>query len=574
MGSKHAPCSVRPYQMGAAWVTLAASVVALSVLCTAQAHAQGPNVVLEWNLIASNAAVAGGQNSVVQTRTFAMVQAAVHDALNAIDRRYELYVLQPGIAPIFASPEAAVATAAHDVLVGLIPSQAGSLDAAYATALSTIADGPTKEAGTAVGAAAAAAILALRATDGAANANPPYTPGTEPGDYQPTTPNAPVVTPGWGEVDPFVLEDLAGLHPPPPYSLEDLRYAQDFAEVKLIGAAQSTERSDEQTQIARFWAEAMATMWNRIGRTVAEQRGLGLWESARLLGVLNFAVADATISVYAEKYVYNFWRPLTAIRNADVDGNPDTDADPDWTSLLTASNHPEYPSAHSYQAAAAAQVLAATFGDDVPFSTGSLTLANVTRTFDSFSQAAAEVGESRIYGGIHFRLAVEVGLTHGAVIGGLVERQGLHPSSLFQLVASHSQKCLDVPEWSLNDGMPVVQWACNGGDNQTWRVEHVSEGYFRVIARHSGKCLDVSSASTDDGAAIIQWQCHGGENQQWRVEAVTGGYQLVARNGGKCLDVSGESTNDGGPITQWSCHGGANQRWLLRPVSTVPPPLP
>ena len=118
----------------------------------------------------------------------------------------------------------------------------------------------------------------------------------------------------------------------------------------------------------------MATMWNRIARTVAQQRGLGLWESARLLGVLNFAVADATISVYAEKYVYNFWRPLTAIRNADVDGNPDTDADPDWTSLLTASNHPEYPSAHSYQAAAASQVLAATFGDDLPFSTGSLTL--------------------------------------------------------------------------------------------------------------------------------------------------------------------------------------------------------
>ena len=458
--------------------------------------------------------------------------------------------------------------------MGLIPSQAGSLDAAYATALSTIADGPTKEAGTAVGAAAAAAILALRATDGAANANRPYTPGTEPGDYQPTTPNAPVVTPGWGEVAPFVLKDLAGFRPPPPYSLEDLQYAQDFAEVKLIGAAQSTERSDEQTQIARFWAEAMATMWNRIARTVAEQRGLGLWESARLLGVLNFAVADATISVYAAKYVYNFWRPLTAIRNADVDGNPDTDADPDWTSLLTASNHPEYPSAHRYQAAAAAQVLAATFGDDLPFSTGSLTLANVTRAFDGFSQAAAEVGESRIYGGIHFRLAVEVGLTHGAFIGRLVERQGLHPSGLYQLVASHSQKCLDVPEWSLNDGMPVVQWACNGGDNQTWSVEPASDGYSRVIARHSGKCLDVSGASTDDRADIIQWQCHGGENQHWRVEAVTGGYQLVARNSGKCLDVRGESTNDGGSIIQWSCHGGANQTWLLRPVTTAPVPAP
>ena len=122
--------------------------------------------------------------------------------------------------------------------------------------------------------------------------------------------------------------------------------------------------------------------------------------------------------------------------------------------------------------------------------------------------------------------------------------------------------------------MPVVQWACNGGDNQTWRVETASDGYSRVTALHSGKCLDVAAASTDDRAEIIQWQCHGGENQQWRVEAVTGGYQLVARHSGKCLDVSGESTNDGGSIIQWSCHAGANQTWLLRPITTAPVPAP
>ena len=338
-------------------------------------HAQGTNAVLEWNLIASNAAVAGGQNSVVQTRTFAMVQAAVHDALNAIDRRYELYVPKRGSCRS-APRRRPRSRRPHTMsLWALIPSQSDSLDAAYATALSTIADGPAKEAGIAAGTAAASAILALRAADGAANANRPYTPGTEPGDYQLTNPNAPAVTPGWGDVAPFVLKDPAGFRPPPPYSIEHHQYAQDFAEVKLIGAAQSTERSDEQTQIARFWAEPMATMWNRIARTVAQQQGLGLWESARLLAVLNFALADATISVYAAKYVYNFWRPVTAIRNADVDGNPDTDADPEWTSLLTASNHPEYPSAHSYQAAAAAEVLAATFGDDIPFSIGSVTPA-------------------------------------------------------------------------------------------------------------------------------------------------------------------------------------------------------
>ncbi len=408
--------------------TLSGALAALSVLCGADpSHAQSANAVLEWNLIASSAAVAGGQNGVVQTRTFAMVQAAVHDALNAIDRRYELYGPQARVLPIGASPEAAVATAAHDVLWALISSQRDSLDAAYATTLSAIANGPAKEAGTEAGTAAASAILALRAADGAANANRPYTPGTEPGDYQLTNPNLPAVTPGWGDVSPFVLKDPAGFRPPPPYSIEQHRYAEDFAEVKRIGAAETSVRSDEQTEIARFWAEGMATMWNRIARTMAQQQGLGLWESARLLAVMNFAVADATISVYAAKYVFNFWRPVTAIRAADSDGNPATDADPQWISLLTPNNHPEYPSAHSYQSAAAAEVLAATFGADTPFSTDSRSLSNVMRSFDRFSQAATEIGESRIYGGIHFRLAVEVGLKRGAIIGRRVERQALRP---------------------------------------------------------------------------------------------------------------------------------------------------
>ena len=148
------------------------------------------------------------------------------------------------------------------------------------------------------------------------------------------------------------------------------------------------------------------------------------------------------------------------------------------------------------------------------------------------------------------------------------------PPGVYELVASHSQKCLDVPEWSHNDGMPVVQWTCNGGDNQKWRVEATTDGYSRLIAQHSGKCLDVSAVSTEDRADIIQWQCHGGANQQWRVEAVAEGYQLVARHSGKCVDVRGESTNDGGSIIQWTCHSGANQTWVLRPVTTVSAPSP
>jgi hypothetical protein len=145
------------------------------------------------------------------------------------------------------------------------------------------------------------------------------------------------------------------------------------------------------------------------------------------------------------------------------------------------------------------------------------------------------------------------------------------PSGLYQLVASHSGKCLDVPEWSLNNGTPLIQWTCNGGDNQTWSLETAPDGYSRLVARHSGKCLDVSGESTEDRADIIQWQCHGGANQQWQVEVVPGGYQLVARHSGKCVDVRGQSTDDGGSIIQWSCHGGANQTWILKPVGTAAP---
>ena len=148
------------------------------------------------------------------------------------------------------------------------------------------------------------------------------------------------------------------------------------------------------------------------------------------------------------------------------------------------------------------------------------------------------------------------------------------PPGLYQLVARHSEKCLDVPEWSLNDGMPIIQWTCNGGDNQAWNLETAPDGYSRLIARHSGKCLDVSGESTEDRAEIIQWPCHGGANQQWRVEAVAGGFQLVARHSFKCMDVRGESTNDGGSIIQWTCHFGANQTWLLRPLTAASAPSP
>jgi hypothetical protein len=399
--------------------------LALSLLSAApcSAQAQDANAVLEWNRLTSNAVVAAAQNSVPQTRTFAMVHTAVHDALNAIDRRYQPYA-GGQLAPLGASPEAAVAAAAHDVLVSLFSAQRASLDAAYAAALARIADGQGKTAGIGAGQAAASAIIALRQFDRAAEANRPYEPGTAPGDYQPTSPNAPMVAPGWGEVTPWAITiDQFRFKTRPRLNVDE--YDRDVGEVQAIGSAQNARRTTDQTVIARFWAEATSTMWNRIGRTAATERALGLWESGRLFATLSLALADATICVFEAKYRLNFWRPLTAIRAADHDGNGDTEADPSWTSLLTASNHPEYPSAHSIQGAAAAEVLAEIFGDETAFEATSLNLPNVTRAFERFSQASEENQLSRIYGGIHFRTAVEDAARMGRLIGRHVEGRWL-----------------------------------------------------------------------------------------------------------------------------------------------------
>ena len=229
-----------------------------------------------------------------------------------------------------------------------------------------------------------------------------------------------MVAPGWGEVTPWTLTiDEFRFTSRPSLNVDE--YDRDVREVQAIGSAQSALRTADQTVVARFWAEATSTMWNRIGRTAATGRGLGLWESGRLFAILNLALADATISVFEAKYRLNFWRPLTAIRAADRDGNGDTEADPSWTSLLTASNHPEYPSAHSIQGTAAAEVLAEIFGDETSFEVTSLNLPNVTRSFARFSQASEENQRSRILGGIHFRTAVEDAAKMGKLIGRHVE---------------------------------------------------------------------------------------------------------------------------------------------------------
>jgi hypothetical protein len=417
----------------------------------------GTNAVLAWNANAGSAAIAACiapvDNPLNESRAYAMAQIAVHDALNAIHRRFAPYVYY-GHAARNASPEAAVAAAAHDVLVSTllaIPApfpascgQAGaaSVEASYTAALAGVPDRPAKAAGVAVGRAAAAAVLAARASDGSSTplVVADFPQGTAPGAWR-FTPDRPFAfAPGWGTVTPFAVRDAAQFLPGPPPALTGKRYARDFAEVKALGGDGTTTpsaRTADQTQTALFWLESSPLMWNAIARTVATDRGLDLWQSARLFGLLNAALADGYITSFTTKYHYRFWRPVTAIREAGTDGNPRTAPDPTWTPLVTTPPIPDYESAHAVEGAAAAAVLRGVLGTDrVSFSACSLTLpagstctdpGTVRRSFSRLSQAAAENGDSRVLIGFHFRTAVERGIRLGTSVGDLAVDRLMRP---------------------------------------------------------------------------------------------------------------------------------------------------
>ncbi len=412
------------------------------------------SAVSNWNSFAVQAILTAGQGAVPESRTLAIVQVAIHDALNAIDSRYERYAFT-GDAQAGASVDAAIAAAARDALVGAIAVGAlpfpgfgtpanqalavAQIDAEYAATLAGIPDGPSKSDGIAIGQAAAAAIVALRSTDHATTLVT-YTPGTGPGSWQPTpnpvpfdppaaADNLPAALPGWGQVTPFVLRRSNQFEPNGPPHLSTKRYARDYNEVKAIGEKNSAIRTAEQTSIARFWYEPSPAGWSRIARVVAQSHCLDSWDTARLLALVNLAMADGFIAGFETKYRLNFWRPVTAIRAGDTDGNDATVADPTWSTLLNTPNVPDYTSTHSVLGGAASKVLRRFFhDDDVPFTvTSGVPFAGLTRSFTSFSQAATENGESRIYAGIHFRSAVEDGIAQGKKIGGFAFTHALKP---------------------------------------------------------------------------------------------------------------------------------------------------
>src|SRR6478736_794514 len=365
------------------------------------------NVVIEWSrTLLAIVRTPGAQPATVHsTRNFAILHAAIYDAVNNIEPKFSPYLVRLPDVPRSASKIAAADKAARDILVSLYPAFQASLDTELEQDLALLPDNERKAQGIVVGRAVASQMLAARSADGANVTPPPYVPGTQPGDYQLTPPNfAPADFTQWPQVTPFALQQADEFRPGPPPALTSALYTEAFNEVKSLGFINSTTRTADQTQIGQFWNGNIQDFWNEITQTAALEHHLDLPHTAQLFALVNIALADTAIAFFEAKYTYNFWRPVTAIRLAATDGNPQTDPDPTWLPLGTkTAPDPSYPGAHSAISKAGATVLSFYFGDQFTFDVSSESLAGVTRHFASFSGAAEEAGLSRIFAGQHFR---------------------------------------------------------------------------------------------------------------------------------------------------------------------------
>jgi len=424
------------------------------------------DVVLEWNAIALDAmvndsflgAAAKQAGPTRASRALAIEQAAVFDAVNSIDRSYDPYLIEVN-APRDASITAAAAQAAHDTLVALYPDFQATLDARLTADLAGISSALARDEGVLVGHIVAESILAVRSHDGAEVAMP-YTPGNQPGQWQPDPLHPAQMALGslWGSVTPFTLRSAEQFHVPPPPALNSQAYTDAFNEVMAVGSATSATRTAEQTEIGIFWgydgSRGLSTpprLYNQIAETLAVQQHNSVIQNARFFALINLAMGDAGIACWDAKYDYNFWRPVTAIRAAGTDGNPDTMADPNWTPLGAPADNgsgtnftppfPAYASGHATFGGALFRIMADFYGtDNIHFSFTSdefngitrdqngVVRPVVTRSWDSFSQAAEENGQSRIYLGIHWRFDKVEGIMQGTEIADYIFRHFLRAS--------------------------------------------------------------------------------------------------------------------------------------------------
>ncbi|MGC5171276.1 hypothetical protein ACLQ2Q_11550 [Microbacterium sp. DT81.1] len=411
----------------------------------AAANSEHSDAVRVWNLHASDALInpptaptpGAGQPPPVSQLHLAMVQGAVYDAVNAILGGYQPYL--PGLPPASptASQEAAVATAAHDVLVGLgtppvppLPQAVRDrLDVLYADALAGIPDGDAEAEGVAVGAAAAAAMLEARTNDGRFAPDILWRVGTKPGEWRPTTPEPNNALAWLSDVEPFTLESSSQLRTKGPYSLTSRAYARDYNEVKAIGAVDSP-RNEKQNTLAQLYAAHPPELFNRTFRVISEAQGLTLADEARLFAMLNLTTADSVIGCFNDKEYWNFWRPVTAIREGDNDGNRRTAGDPAWTPLLPSPPYSEHPSGYNCVSSAYMGAAIAFFGTDrMDFSVVKITpgVPDVTRDYKRFTSVVRDTIDARIYQGLHFRNAEYQGAYIGARAALWVDRQFFQP---------------------------------------------------------------------------------------------------------------------------------------------------
>jgi hypothetical protein len=421
--------------------------IAIALVALASPTVAPADAVTDWNAIASTAIVTNaGQPPPVSVLHFAMVQGAVYDAVNAIDRGHQPYLVQPNANPT-DSKEAAGATAAFRVLVGfdnlagLFPAQLPTWQPVYNAYIAGLSDNPpgSRAAGIAIGETTARAMLIARQNDGRFGPPPPlYLPA--PGIWRPTPPNfANDPAPWVGNVRPFMVPSAEMLRTDGPNALTSEDYAEDFNELKEVGSLTSTTRTADETDAAIFWQDQAIALWNRIVRTLAASQNLAIVDSARFFAMENLAAADALIGCWNDKYYWQFWRPITAIREADTDGNPATQADPMWLPLfdpatpvfnpppLVTPPFPDHPSGHCCATAAFTHTLKNFFGTDkIAFSAFS-NKSGTTRSFDRFSDALEEVIDARVWAGIHFRTADEQGARLGKKVAHYLKNHYFEP---------------------------------------------------------------------------------------------------------------------------------------------------
>jgi hypothetical protein len=393
------------------------------------------DVVLDWNAIAVNTAVANGQNPFAQARYAAIVQLAVFEAVNSITGDYHPY-LGSITAPAGASADAAGVQAAYRVLSTYFPASAAALGAARMNSLASIPDGQSKTDGIAVGDAAGSAMIALRANDGSSPAQFKAPGPAVPGEWQATR-SCPVVNGvasgiafQWQSITPFGISDTAAFLLDPPPALTSNEYAKAYNEVLTVGGVNSAERLADRAEVARFYAASSPTQaFNQAAQQIAQQEGGSLTDNARAFALINIAISDSLVASFFNKYHFNFWRPETAIHNGAADANPKTDPDPGYAPFILTPCFPSYPSNHGSAASAAAEVLRRLYGE----AGHAMTLTNpavpgISLQYTSFKQITDDISDARVYGGIHFRTDQDAGAVLGKAVGTTVYKDNLRPN--------------------------------------------------------------------------------------------------------------------------------------------------